>query len=593
MSVFDNEVVPSSLSSIAPILRIADEIEYESPRVAYLCRFYAFELAKRSGPGEGMLKKNFLLRLERDHVSSLPSRFEKTDAREMESFHQQYYEQYVQSLDYGDYADRDQLGKAYQTAGVLFEVLCFVYKIQEVEVVPPKIIAAARDVQEKLESYAPYNILPLVSARASKSIMQLEEETAAVGVVVTSSLSSILPILHIANAIEHERPRVAYLCRFYAIKKAHRLDESFIGRRVRQFKMSALQRLERENASSLPSRIKNTDAEEIDSFYRQYYEQYVRLLDQGDQGDLEDWVQLGKAHQTAGVLFEVLCAVNKTEKVEKAILAARDIHPLDSAEASQSILTLEEARPLDIFIFLHVKASVGALLCNTRGLAWPTASERHRQQAGDLDIFDWLQAMFGFQRANVRNQREYLISRLADNHKRLCLKPGPLHQLDERAVAAFMHKLFMKYKEWCAHLGQKHSLCLPQGLPEIQQREILYMGLYLLVRGEAANVRDIPQCLYYIFHNMACELDVLLAANVSIAVKENIKSSYGCDDEAFLRKVITPIYLVVKKEAWNYDNLNAYFGSTDCFSLGWPIRDRWFSRGCRRWLSQIFAIFKS
>ena len=37
MEVFDNEVVPSTLNSIAPILHVAAEIESERPRVAYLC----------------------------------------------------------------------------------------------------------------------------------------------------------------------------------------------------------------------------------------------------------------------------------------------------------------------------------------------------------------------------------------------------------------------------------------------------------------------------------------------------------------------------------------------------------------------------
>ncbi|PWA82244.1 Callose synthase [Artemisia annua] len=32
----DSELVPSSLSSIAPILRVANEIEKDNPRVAYL-----------------------------------------------------------------------------------------------------------------------------------------------------------------------------------------------------------------------------------------------------------------------------------------------------------------------------------------------------------------------------------------------------------------------------------------------------------------------------------------------------------------------------------------------------------------------------
>ncbi|CAM8881816.1 unnamed protein product [Rhodiola kirilowii] len=384
--------------------------------------------------------------------------------------------------------------------------------------------------------------------------------------VVPSSLGSIAPILRVATEVEAERPRVAYLCRFYAFEKAHRLDPNSTGRGVRQFKTALLQRLERDNASSLASRVKKTDAREIESFYSQYYEKYVRALDQGEQADR---AQLGKAYQAAGVLFEVLCAVNKTEKVEEVapeiIAAARDVQekkeiyapynilPLDSAGASQCIMQLEE-----------VKAAVAALW-NTRGLNWPPSFEQKGQKAGDLDLLDWLRAMFGFQRDNVRNQREHLILLLANQHIRLDPKPEPLNQ----GCNCSYEQPFQKLQNVVQIFGKKTQFT---GQQEIQQRRILYMGLYLLIWGEAAN--------------MAYELHGLLAGNVSIVTGENIKPSYGGDDEAFLRKVITPIYKVIDKEAmkcnngkaphsaWcNYDDLNEYFWSSDCFSLGWPMRD--------------------
>ncbi|KAJ6704704.1 LYST-INTERACTING PROTEIN LIP5 DOPAMINE RESPONSIVE PROTEIN DRG-1 [Salix purpurea] len=84
---------------------------------------------------------------------------------------------------------------------------------------------------------------------------------------------------------------------------------------------------------------------------------------------------------------------------------------------------------------------------------------------------------------------------------------------------------------------------------------------------------------------MAFELYGMLAGNVSPMTGENVKPAYGGEEEAFLRKVITPIYDVIAKEAerskkgkskhsqWrNYDDINEYFWSVDCFRLGWPMR---------------------
>ncbi|VAI56297.1 unnamed protein product [Triticum turgidum subsp. durum] len=132
-----------------------------------------------------------------------------------------------------------------------------------------------------------------------------------------------------------------------------------------------------------------------------------------------------------------------------------NIIPLHPRSSQQPIMLLQE-----------IKVAVSAVF-NVRSL--PLANVKGEKS--QTDIFRWLQSWFGF-------------------------------QLDERAVEELLAKTFENYLTWCKFLGRKSNIWLPSVKQEIQQHKLLYISLYLLIWGEASNLRLMPECLCYIFHHL-------------------------------------------------------------------------------------------
>ncbi|GLT86898.1 hypothetical protein SLE2022_050080 [Rubroshorea leprosula] len=231
--------------------------------------------------------------------------------------------------------------------------------------------------------------------------------------------------------------------------------------------------------------------------------------------------------------------------------------------------------------FPEVRAAAAALRA-VGDLRRPPYAQWHPS----MDLLDWLALFFGFQRDNVRNQREHLVLHLANAQMRLSPPPDNIDTLDAGVLRKFRRKLLKNYTHWCSYIGKKSNIWISDGSRSStdQRRELLYVGLYLLIWGETANLRFMPECICYIFHNMAMELNKILEDYIDEHTGQPVVPSIS-GENAFLNCVVKPIYKTIRAEvdrskngtaphgAWrNYDDLNEYFWSKRCFQkLKWPI----------------------
>ncbi|XP_028751937.1 callose synthase 7 [Neltuma alba] len=421
----------------------------------------------------------------------------------------------------------------------------------------------------------------------------LDEKGATDSESVPSSLAVIVPILRAANEIEEENPRVAYLCRFHAFEKTHIMDPTSSGRGVRQFKTFMLHRLQREGEYTKQF-SKRSDTRELQWYYQTFYEQHVRGGEFTKKPE-----EMDKILQIASVLYDVLMAMVPPKDIEnKTKEYAMDVEKKRGQCENYNILPLYAVgvKPA-IMEVSEIQAALNALrnlenlplpIIHSRNDSSPGASRIPMERFKEInDVLDWLSSIFGFQKGNVANQREHLILLLANIDIRNT-KPE-FHETNERflrlhenTVPHLLDKMFKNYYSWCNHVRCKPNLRFPED-GDKQQLELICIALYLLIWGEASNIRFMPECLCYIFHHMCCHVYDILQSNVHPASGENGKGK-APGEETFLRDVITPIYNVLAKEAqrnnqgkashskWrNYDDLNEYFWSDKCFKLGWPM----------------------
>jgi len=375
---------------------------------------------------------------------------------------------------------------------------------------------------------------------------------------VPSSLSNnrdIDAILRAADEIQDEDPNIARILCEHGYSLAQNLDPNSEGRGVLQFKTGLMSVIKQKLAKREVGTIdRSQDILRLQEFYRLYREknnvdtlkeEEKQLRESGAFTDeLErKTVKRKRVFATLKVLGSVL------EQLAKEIPEELK-HVIDSDAAMSEDTIAYNIIPLDAPVttnatttFPEVQAAVAALKYFP-GLPklppdFPIPATR------TADMLDFLHYIFGFQKDSVSNQREHIVLLLANEQSRLNIPEETEPKLDDAAVRKVFLKSLENYIKWCDYL------CIQPAWSNLEaingDKKLLFLSLYFLIWGEAANIRFLPECLCYIFHHMVREMDEILRQQVARPAESCMPvDSRGSDDGvSFLDHVIAPLYGVV------------------------------------------------
>ena len=177
------------------------------------------------------------------------------------------------------------------------------------------------------------------------------------------------------------------------------------------------------------------------------------------------------------------------------------------------------------------------------------------------DVFHQMVRQFGFQYSSMRSQQEHLSMLLANSASH----DGAGGDVPGKGLAALHKQLMSNYVAWARHLGTTPQCA---GESDVAHNKAIDLALYLLIWGEAANLKHVPESLCFLFHKMRLELWRTTPANAP-----------NRPQQWFLQYVINPFYKRMRSEMSrkspagkplghtvksNYDDFNEFFWSADC-----------------------------
>ncbi|KAJ6875719.1 callose synthase 10 isoform X2 [Populus alba x Populus x berolinensis] len=411
--------------------------------------------------------------------------------------------------------------------------------------------------------------------------------------------TNIDAILQAADEIQDEDPNVARILCEQAYSMAQNLDPSSDGRGVLQFKtglMSVIkQKLAKRDGASID---RNRDFEHLLEFYQRYKRRHrVDDIQREEQKFRESGnfstANLGEFELRSPEMKKVFATLRALVHVMEALSKDADPHgagrhimeelqriKMVGELTSYNIVPLEAPSLSNAFgVFPEVRGAMSAIRYAEHYPRLPAdfviSGER------DVDMFDLLEYVFGFQNDNVRNQRENVVLAIANAQSRLGIPLQADPKIDEKAINEVFLKVLDNYIKWCKYLRKRLAWNSIEAIN--RDRKLFLVSLYYLIWGEAANVRFLPECICYIFHHMAKELDAILDHGEANRAASCITESGSV---SFLEQIICPIYQTIAAEAernnngkaahsaWrNYDDFNEYFWSPACFELSWPMKE--------------------